>query len=191
MKVRFSIPLRQNPAKQGGIALVVALLLLVIATLTGMSGIRNATLQESLAGNLYDRALAMQAAEAALVAASAALSANTVKKIEDCMTGGTPCRVVPANTFSGTDSNWQDALEFTVNTGLMPDDTNPQFYIQWVGVETVPLTGQAANCLQYGSESACPEARFNLYRITGRSGDPTVDNGRAIVALSRIARVPT
>ena len=67
-------PAWRSQAHQRGIALVVALILLVIATLSGIAGIRNTTLQETMTGNFYDRSLAMQAAEAGIVAALAALS---------------------------------------------------------------------------------------------------------------------
>ncbi|MDD3673944.1 MULTISPECIES: PilX N-terminal domain-containing pilus assembly protein [Thauera] len=185
-RVRF--PVAYAPG-QRGVALVVALILLVIATLTGLAGIRNSALQESLTGNMYDRTLAMQAAEAALVAATAAISSGTASTV-DCSPEQPPCRVVPANAFTGTDGDWQDVPSgFVVNNALQAG-TTPQYLIQWVGSQNVPLTGQAANCLQYGSESLCPAARFNLYRITARSDNPAANSGRALVVLSRIARVP-
>ncbi|MBP8276467.1 MAG: hypothetical protein KAX55_06220 [Propionivibrio sp.] len=184
-------PAWRSQAHQRGIALVVALILLVIATLSGIAGIRNTTLQETMTGNFYDRSLAMQAAEAGIVAALAALSEDvpTIAPV-DCASGAVLCRVVPENAFTGTDANWHDAGDdFVVNAALMAG-TQPQFHVQWIGIETIPLTGQAANCLQYGAQSSCPESSFNLYRITARSGNPTIDNGRAIVVLSSLARVP-
>lgn len=181
---------RQPPRTgQQGVALVVALLLMIVATLTGLAGIRNSALQESMTGNLYDRALAMQAAEAALAAAADALSTGTANSIDCSPDVATPCRVVPANAFTGTDDDWQALpTTFVINDALQTGLT-PQFHVQWVGAQNVPLTGQAANCLQYGT-SGCPEARFNIYRITARSDNPTLNNGRAIVVLSRLARVP-
>lgn len=185
-RIHVSTP---SPERQHGVALIVALILLVIATLTGLAGIRNSTLQESLTGNMYDRTLAMQAAEAALVAAAAVISDGTAIT-EDCSPDTAPCRVVPADTFSGNSANWQNVPSgFIVNTALQTG-TTPQYFIQWIGSQNVPLTGQAANCLQYGAESACPAARFNLYRITARSDNPESNSGRALVVLSRIARVP-
>lgn len=175
--------------RQAGVALVVALLLMIVATLTGLAGIRNSALQESMAGNLYDRSLAMQAAEAALAAAANALSSGPANSLDCSPDVAIPCRVVPANAFTGTDGDWRAVpAEFILNDGLQAGLT-PQFHIQWVGAQNVPLTGQAANCLQYGT-SGCPEARFNIYRITARSDNPTLNNGRAIVVLSRLARVP-
>ena len=49
-----------------GAALLVALPLLLIVTLLGITGMRNTLMQERMAGNLRDRNLAFQAAEAAL-----------------------------------------------------------------------------------------------------------------------------
>jgi type IV pilus assembly protein PilX len=185
--------LRTAPrCRQQGVALIVALILLVIATLTGMAGIRNTALQESLTTNLYDRTIAMQAAELALAAAAEALTDGTVTlangKVADCSEEAPPCRVVPSDTFSGTNDLWQSVTSDLNST--LKADTNPEFYVQWIGSQSRPLTGQAANCLQYGAQSMCPEARYNLYRITARSSQPTTDNDRAIVALSRIVTIP-
>lgn len=183
-------PAQKRATKQSGIALVVSLVLLVIATLTGIAGIRYTTLQESMTANLYDRALAMQAAEAGIGAALAAVSAGSIIPV-DCASGGAPCQIVPANAFSGTDADWHNAdAGFAVNIGLM-GELRPQFHVQWVGIETIPETGQAANCLQYGAQSSCPESSYNLYRITARSGNPSATNHRAVVVLSSMARVRT
>lgn len=181
---------RERSPKQRGIALVVSLVLLVIATLLGIAGIRNTTLQESMSANLYDRALAMQAAEAGVTAALAAISAGSIAPV-DCASGAVTCPIVPTNAFTGTDADWHNAdATFALNTSLM-GDLRPQFHVQWVGVESIPETGQAANCLQYGAQSSCPESSFNLYRITARSGNPSADGHRAVVVLSSMARVPT
>lgn len=172
-------------SQEKGIALVVALVLLVIATLTGLAGMRNVSLQEKMTANLYDRAIAMQAAEAALSSAAIALSDNTASVI-NC--SDDLCPVVPADTFTGTESNWATASISNLNDDV--HNANPQYYIQWLGQEAVPLTAQAGNCLQYGAASMCPAIRFNLYRVTARSAQPTTDNTRAIVVISRLARLP-
>lgn len=176
--------------RQRGVALVVALILLVIATLTGLAGIRHATLQESLAGNMYDRTLAMQSAEAALVAAAAGISNGTIVDMEECSPVDPLCPVVPDDAFTGMDGNWVNVPDAFIVNEVKQTGTTPQYFIQWIGSQNVPLTGQAANCLQYGAESLCPAARFNLYRITARSDNPAANSGRALVVLSRIARVP-
>ena len=52
--------------RERGAALVVALVLLLLMTVLGVSAIRTTTLQERMAGNLRDSNLAFQSAEAGL-----------------------------------------------------------------------------------------------------------------------------
>ncbi len=53
-------------AAERGSALILSLIFLVIMTLIAVSAMRDTTLQERMAGNLRDRSLAFQAAEASL-----------------------------------------------------------------------------------------------------------------------------
>lgn len=51
---------------QQGSALLVSLIILVVMTLLGLSGMRTSVMEEKMAGNMRDNELAFQAAEAAL-----------------------------------------------------------------------------------------------------------------------------
>lgn len=65
--MRATVEFRQRSrSRQGGAALVVGLVLLVVMTLLGISAMRDTTLEEKMAGNLRDSNLAFQAAETAL-----------------------------------------------------------------------------------------------------------------------------
>jgi len=52
--------------RQQGSTLVISLMILVVMTLIGLTGIATSTLEEKMAGNTRDQAVAFQAAEAAL-----------------------------------------------------------------------------------------------------------------------------
>lgn len=175
--------------RQNGIALVVALVMLVVLTLMGLAGMRNTSLQERLSGNMYDRSLAMQVAEAALRAAEAALSANPNLGV-NCTPGNTACDAVPATAFSGTDGNWVTApAAFSVNAGKSAGAG--QYHIQFVARELSSEDelglSSSANSAQYGSPSGTPPV--NYYRITARSHEPAADNNtRSIVVLQSTAR---
>ncbi|MCC6207189.1 MAG: pilus assembly protein PilX [Gammaproteobacteria bacterium] len=52
--------------RQKGSTLVISLMILIVMTLIGITGIASSTLEEKMAGNTRDQALAFQAAEAAL-----------------------------------------------------------------------------------------------------------------------------
>ncbi|MFN3985374.1 MAG: PilX N-terminal domain-containing pilus assembly protein [Rhodocyclaceae bacterium] len=181
-----------RPQDQRGIALVVALILLVIATLTGISGIRSSTMQERMTGNMYDRSIAFQAAESAFLAAQAHLElTDSHPSWVDCTE--TACPVVPVNAFSSTNtSGWIDAeiSNFHVNAGLSAGA--PQFFIQRLGAEVVS-SGDALelvrsdNCRQYGAN--CEGlGTMNMFRVTVRSATPTANNDRSVVVLSGIVR---
>lgn len=69
--------IHRNPravrVRQQGAALVVGLIMLLLLTLIGVAGMRDTLLQEKMAGNMRDREMALQAAEAALRAGEAEL----------------------------------------------------------------------------------------------------------------------
>jgi type IV pilus assembly protein PilX len=52
--------------QQNGAVLVISLIILLLITLIGTAAIQTSTLEEKMAGNLYDKNIAFQAAEAAL-----------------------------------------------------------------------------------------------------------------------------
>jgi type IV pilus assembly protein PilX len=61
---------------QGGASLVVALMFLIVLTILGLVAVRSSTVQERMAGNDRDRAVAFEAAEAALRDAERDIQSN-------------------------------------------------------------------------------------------------------------------
>ncbi|MCG5517020.1 MULTISPECIES: PilX N-terminal domain-containing pilus assembly protein [unclassified Ectothiorhodospira] len=59
---------------QQGAVLIVSLIFLVLLTLVGLASMQGSTMQERMAGNMYDRAIAFQRAEIALRAGENSLS---------------------------------------------------------------------------------------------------------------------
>lgn len=171
--------------RQTGVALIVAMILLVVATLLGLSGMQNTALQERMSGNMFDRSLAMQISEGALRAAEAAISANPNLGVNCRPSSTTDCPVTPANTFTGTNSEWTNVTgAFLNNTGIAAG--TPQYHIQILGeaADDDPTgINRSANVAQYGGGGGVPTARH--YRITARSHVPSdAVSNRAIVVLS-------
>jgi type IV pilus assembly protein PilX len=188
-------------ARQHGIALAVALFLLILITLIGLVAIRGTTVQQRMTANFYDRQVAFQNAEAALRAGQAQLAAGiTADDYRACDgTGSTPC---PADPF--TDTTLDAGLIKTVTDG---NDTaageyhagdnapgQPQYVIELMCTTCTtasdPSECQSANCQSYGTQSSESSAWY--YRITARSGDPNSETGanRAIVTLQAMFAVP-
>lgn len=173
---------RAHRNAQRGVALVVALVLLVVATLIGLAGIRGTNLQERMSANMYDRSLAFQRAEAALRDAERAITANwRIADLggADCSpTSGNLCTAVPAAnavwiTVGGT---------YNVNNDKTPG--TPQYFIQFMG------TGNAQNNLglesnaDYGNYgNSYPPDNVAYYRVTARSSAPADAVDRSIVTL--------
>ncbi len=183
-----------NAGQQRGVALVVALILLVVATLIGIAASRGTMLQERMSGNAYDRSLAFQRGESALRAAEAAITANSdialLGGIDCSPVIGAQCDVVPDDTFTGTSANWVDvAGAFNVNNAVTPGV--PQYQVHLLGTGTADDsfdTGANANTANYGGGGAPDNVAF--YRVTSRSSDPTLADGRSIVVLQTTVRRP-
>jgi len=187
------------PAAQRGVALIMALVLLIIATLTGLAGMRNTSLQEKLSGNLYDRAVAMQSAEFAMRSAEQWLYETSREdvlssgKIIDCSGANNSCMPVPASTFDKNPQGWSGISLSNFNSGLAAG--NPQYHIQYLGLKNtlaVTDTSQSATPPQYGSTGS-GSRNLNLvqnavYRVTVRSHQPGSNDDRSIVVLSALVK---
>jgi type IV pilus assembly protein PilX len=179
--------------QQRGVALIVALVLLVVATLIGLAASRGTLLQERMSGNTFDRSLAFQRAESALRAAEAAISANwqiaTLNGV-DCQPTVAQCAIVPADAFTGTSANWINVGgAYNVNSAMTAGV--PQYQIHLIGTGAAEDSFGAssnANAANYGSNSGPDNVAF--YRVTARSSNPVLSGGRAIVVLQTIVRRP-
>ncbi|PKO39024.1 MAG: pilus assembly protein [Betaproteobacteria bacterium HGW-Betaproteobacteria-6] len=173
--------------RQAGIVLVVALIMLVIMTLLGLSGIRTVVLEEKMTASARDRSLAFQAAETALRAAE-----------EDAL--GRPIGIRPAKSDGQCN---ESTLIAKATTGYInqsdvdcsPDWTQKVTDSNWSAhakaVTTNTLAGNASYIIEFmGNDFTCdptaPSDDNNYcsrYRITARANPGT---GRADVMLQSI-----
>jgi len=174
---------------QQGVALIVALLLLILIAIVGLAAIRGTVIQQRMASNSYDRELAFQAAEAALRVGASNITINTTTStFMNCGTGGVVCLANPFN-----DSN-VGASNITTLTTAQYQGTSaaaqPQFVIQylgsWVSSSQGTGYGQSANANQYGAQGVSVSTPY--YRVTARSADPSVVGNRAVVTLQVVVK---
>lgn len=188
-----SANIRRSPmtrrGAQSGVALIVALILLVVATLIGLAGVRGTSMQERMSSNMYDRSLAFQQAEAALRAAETEITGEW--RIEDL--GGVDCSpesanlcaLVPDSTFTASNVDWINVAEpYIVNEDRSVG--TPQYHIQFMGTGSADSDlGIEANA-DYGNYgNAYPPDDVAYYRVTARSSNPQEADGesRSIVIL--------
>ena len=198
-------PTARVPHQQHGVALIVALILLVVVTIIGLAAIRTSTLQEKMAGNTFDRTQAFQVAEATLQLASATIlppaptpdpATYQASAYTNC--ANNPCLDNPANDPNVPAAAW--TLPPTATNAANGASSvvtlyghNPSYIIQYMGACSPTGNGsfQFTNDENNQGGGGSLKATGQCYRITARSSTP--GNGappqeRAQVTLQAIFR---
>ncbi len=193
--VRYRYPprLATSGSAQRGIALVVALILLVVITLVGLAAVRGTIMQQKMASNLYDREVSFQSAEAALRAGAALVITNPSLVARNCQAGGVVCMAnpftdpgLPAGSIKDVGQGTA-AGQFTAGSAAFGQ---PQYVVEDMGNWNDPSSNtgfnQTANAAQYGAQGISTTAIY--YRVTARSGDPAKVGDRAVVTLQAMIK---
>lgn len=177
------------PRAQRGVALVVALILLIVITLVGLAAVGGTIMQNKMASNQRDREIAFQSAESALRVVQQRIVSNPSDIARNCQSGGTICLNNPFD-----DPNLPPNSIHTLPTAaytVQSDATGqPQYVIEnmgdWINFTSDTGYNRTANAAQYGSQGKSSTAMY--YRITVRSGDPAKVGDRAVVTLQAVVR---
>lgn len=166
--------------RQEGVVLVFSLLLLLIMTLIGMTAMHTTALEERMAGNMRDRNVSIQAAEAALRDSESWIASlgNQPLAVTTWATCSTPPCVWQLNTLpdiSSQSQSWwlNNAREYGVagTKDIAEVNTDPRYVVEAVTTIVNPDnldTGQGAR------------TGTNLYRITAH-GTGATDDAQAIL----------
>lgn len=156
-----------SPHSQRGVTLVIALVLLMVVSLLGLSAMRSTSLEEKMASNSQDQGLAFQAAEAALRAGIEQITtAENTGFTDNCVSGY--CTAADGDDDYG---RWDDpvldvwgngARHQTVN-GLAGVASQPRYIIEKLDYASAPSTPSLV--VGYGAASAAAQS---YYRITAR-----------------------
>ncbi len=175
----------QHTRRQRGAVLVVGLLILLVMTILGVTAMQTTVMEERMAGNMRDRSLAFQAAEAVLRDAEQLIE-NSVSTAafnnsnENGLFGKNEDE--PDKWASAT---WQDTVDNTASRAYDgPDDdtaldfpnTQPRYFVKHIG--TVEGEGGSKNLKGYGSKPVGRDTE--IFRITAR-GTGGNDNTEVIV----------
>jgi type IV pilus assembly protein PilX len=186
-------------SRQKGVVLIVALIMLVVMTLLGLTSIRMVLQEERMAGNTFDRSLAFQAAEAALRDGEAAALAQSTLSVPNSGFPGGSGTYTDASVGSCPANYYTDKATYCNTNGLckQPDpDCSPRwesnsFTDVWkdANVTLTATTGTPQYFIEYlGGAYPCdptkPSSNLSCsrYRVTARS----IADGRAAVILQSI-----
>jgi len=166
-----SIP---NPTRQAGAALLVALVMLILITLIGISAARMQTMEARMASNLQNRNLAMQSAESSLRTAEDGLAqanyngfgSNTAGQYTYVPTSGNPPWYLGGTVGS---TFWTTSSDLATGPTETLDSSQASVFI----IEKLPpvaVQGGSVSTAQYGNDP-----RAVVYRVTSQAtgGDTT------------------
>ncbi len=160
-------------ARQAGAALLVALIMLILITLIGISAARMQTMEARMSSNLQNRNLAMQSAESALRTAEDSIAQNSNPVYGN--TAGqyiySPASGNPPWYLGGTIGStfWTTSSNLATGPVEATDSSQASVYI----IEQLPsvsVAGGSASLNQFGNST-----RSIVYRITAKAtgGDTT------------------
>ena len=177
-----------HPTAQHGVALVVALVLLVVVTLVGLAAIRGTTLQQKMTSNFYDREISFQAAEAALRAGEAWATANPTNttNLRNCT--NQQCIADPFDSGGANAAQIQSVATSTFDAGTLGTG-QPQFVVEFLGACSSTSSGnfQFTNDQNNQGGGNSLTSSGVCYRVTARA-NPAAANDRSQVILQSIVR---
>lgn len=159
------------PKKQRGMVLVIGLIMLLLMTIVGLAAIRGTGLQESMAGNMRDRNLSFQAAEAGLRVGEEFVSQNGVEQLEF---NGTPSWQLPDQNKPGLIpvQNWDAArwandgnpVDASMQLSSISAANRPRYVVEKVVVSTLSAARQDGSGVGLGSLESTEPPEY--YRVT-------------------------
>ena len=181
--------------QQRGATLIVALIILLLVTILGISSIRTATVEERMAASTRDKDIALQAAEAALVSAETYLAtlANAAAFNDSCSNGLCTPLASLANgerweneALCSGKGIWDCGSQAVASTVFSDTGTvyakPPRYFIELL-TEYEPQ-GDNINAYNYGSEIT--NTQITVFRITALGYGGTED--AKVVLQSTFAR---
>ena len=171
-------PAYNKPRTQQGVVLIVGLIMLLLMTLIGTTGMQMTSLEEKMAGNMRDRNLAFQAAESALAAGEFYLGNVAVFPSPFCSKANgrflpldKDCNSATVETAPVWESISWDNNDSVAYTGVLSNlSAVPRYIIEDMGCVPLP--------------SLCPGP--HNYRITARA---TGGSAETVVILQAIFQI--
>ncbi len=176
--------------RQRGVALVVALVLLVVVTLVGLAAIRGTTMQQQMTSNFYDREIGFQAAEAGLRDGEAwvtnSANAATARANRDCT--AQQCVADPFDLPQGTLTPLlHNVATSTFDAGALGSG-QPQYVVEFMGACNIDGGNFKFTNDENGDGTPPLVSAGTCYRVTARSNPNATTNERSNVILQSIVR---
>lgn len=174
--------IKYSPNQQRGVVLIVGLVMMLLLTIIGLAAVRGSGMQELMAGNVRDRNLAFQAAEAGLRMAESQAAFCTVFNgtngcFEDLNT------TAPVQLW--VDNNWNTQAR----TAAIALDVaqSPRYVIERIQ-QAAPVAGSSGGCIELDPTncSAASPTTQTFFRVTSLGYGGTVESQVMLQTTIRI-----
>lgn len=164
-------------SRQQGSVLIISLVIMVVLTILGVSGMKTSLLEEKMAGNLKDTQLAFQAAEATLKQAEQYIEQNVVS-ISSFDNDGSDGLYDKSTERPWESINWNnsDSIEYSDFDSTYSVNSPPRFIVQHLVSQTNNI--DELNLDNYGQGTGA--GRVEMFLITARA---TGSSGKSVVTL--------
>jgi type IV pilus assembly protein PilX len=155
----YSIPLKAS--KQRGVVMFVALILLLILSLLGVTAARMQTVEERMARNDHNRQIGQQSAEAALRAGESGIFTGIYSAF-----GTAPGLYTPDFSVGSpiTTMDWSNAANYTPYAGPPLANLPPTVPAPKIVIEVMPPAALAGTNI--GAQSLTSSTLVQVYRVT-------------------------
>lgn len=151
-------------SKQSGIVLVVSLVMLLLLTIIGLTGVQVTSLEEKMAGNSKDQNLAFQVAEAAIRAGEANIESIVALP---AFNGSNGLYGSDDGTYDfDSSSAWSTSSSIEFDSGFSYITTQPRYYIKHLSTSEDSSSGASINVGGYGETTAGTAVSY--FTITSR-----------------------
>lgn len=162
-------------SKQRGAVLIVGLIMVLLMTIVGLAAIRSTGLQETMAGNMRERNLAFQAAEASLRVGEALVEDNNVDGLD--FSGATAGLVPDLNqpgmalppVHQWTDEQWAaNAVQVDMGLENIGDANQPWYVVEELMVLSFNASQSTGGAIDQQSLQNTNDLQMEFFRVTSR-----------------------
>lgn len=159
-------PYSTSKKHQQGAVLMVSLIMLLVLTLIGITGMRTTVLEEKMAGNMNDQNLAFQAAEAALRDGEDLVETLVTNASFDGTAGRYAASDSDPDWFD--DTTWSSTNSIAYSGTLSYVNTQPRYIMKYIS--DIENNSRSLKTGGYGSRRTSTVSQFRVTaRGTGRS----------------------
>jgi type IV pilus assembly protein PilX len=166
----------ENFRQQTGSVLIISLIVMLVLTVLGVSGMKSSMLEEKMAGNVRDKQLAFQAAEATLREAEKYINEQivSVNAFDDDGSDGLYEKVTEQKIWESLTWDDSDSLEYSDFDSNYKITTPPRYIIEHIASQKNTLNELNLNNYGQGTGAGRVEMFLITARATGVSGNTSV-----------------